>query len=276
MSKQFTPCPACGALGEVNCTCQFCGTTIILKEGTIATDSRVVKQRTVTPQQYAEKISFYHNVEPVGKLKIVSIGKEYGVVNLNGDLIYPLGDNEIELGDGDTIKLGYYYTETVLEASTKWNNIMKKWEHEEAIKTEFFRIKKYFNLETGIYADKFGFIKDKEDPNKLYRVNVNKNWEPMHTYINLEGEEHSFEYAESIEIEGFYYRNIYLLHKGDEHSLWITYDKIYDKDSSIIKYRTLEGDVDSVSIEAYSKEDAKVQLKREYWDVREILSVRER
>ena len=44
----------------------------------------------------------------------------------------------------------------------------------------------------------------------------------------------------------------------------------------IIKYITLEGDTDSAIIEAYSKEDAKVQLKREYWDVREILSVRER
>ena len=40
-----------------------------------------------------------------------------------------------------------------------------------------------------------------------------------------------------------------------------------------IKYITLEGDTDTVIIEAYSKEDAKVQLKREYWDVREILSV---
>ena len=44
----------------------------------------------------------------------------------------------------------------------------------------------------------------------------------------------------------------------------------------IIRYITLEGDTDSVIIEAYNKEDAKVQLKREYWDVREILSVRER
>lgn len=44
----------------------------------------------------------------------------------------------------------------------------------------------------------------------------------------------------------------------------------------VIRYITLEGDIDSVIIEAYSKEDAKVQLKREYWDVREILSVRER
>lgn len=42
-----------------------------------------------------------------------------------------------------------------------------------------------------------------------------------------------------------------------------------------IKYVTLEGDTDTVIIEAYSKEDAKVQLKREYWDVREVLSVKE-
>lgn len=42
-----------------------------------------------------------------------------------------------------------------------------------------------------------------------------------------------------------------------------------------IKYVTLEGDVDTVLIEAYNKEDAKKQLKKEYWDVREVLSVRE-
>ena len=43
----------------------------------------------------------------------------------------------------------------------------------------------------------------------------------------------------------------------------------------IIRYRTLEGDIDSVCIKAYSKEDARIELKREYWDVHEILSIRE-
>lgn len=43
----------------------------------------------------------------------------------------------------------------------------------------------------------------------------------------------------------------------------------------IISYITLEGDSSNVLIEAPSREDAKVQLKREYWDVREILRVRE-
>ena len=42
-----------------------------------------------------------------------------------------------------------------------------------------------------------------------------------------------------------------------------------------VTYITLEGDVDTVIIEAYSKEDAKVQLKREYWDVREVVRVKE-
>lgn len=42
----------------------------------------------------------------------------------------------------------------------------------------------------------------------------------------------------------------------------------------LVTYITLEGDTDTVSIEAFSKEDAKKQLKKEYWDVREILRVR--
>ena len=43
----------------------------------------------------------------------------------------------------------------------------------------------------------------------------------------------------------------------------------------IISYITLEGDLSKVMIEADSREDAKIQLKREYWDVREILRVRD-
>lgn len=241
MQKQFTPCPACGALGEVNCTCQFCGTTITLKEGTIATDSRIVKQRTVTPQQYAEKITLYHNVEPVGLLKIVSIGKEYGVVNLNGDLIYPLGSDEINIVNENTIELGYTYETTLKDASTYWDNYKQEWKHEGEKKYKRFIITKYFNLETCIYADKCGFIKDKEDPNKLYRVNVNKNWEPMQTYINIEEKKHSFEYAESIEIKNID-RQLYLLHNGNECSLWLT----LNFNSTDIKFYTKYGNYDNI------------------------------
>jgi hypothetical protein len=223
MQKQFTPCPACGALGEVNCSCQFCGTTIILKEGTIATDSRIVKQRTVTPQQYAEKIYIYHNVKPAGLFKIVSIGNEYGVANLNGDLVYPLGSDEIEIMNNNTIILGYTKKITIKEASTYWDSLHGKWKHQEELARDILITKKYFNLDTSIYADEFGFIKDKEHPNKLYRVNVNKNWEPINTYINLVGEKQSFEYAEAIEIKDVDTK-IFLLHNGNECSLWLADD----------------------------------------------------
>ena len=67
MEKQFTPCPACGAVGEVGNKCLFCGTTVILKEGAISSTERIPQKRTVTPQQYAEKISIYHNVEPTNE-----------------------------------------------------------------------------------------------------------------------------------------------------------------------------------------------------------------
>lgn len=93
MATQFTPCPACGAVGEVGSNCQFCGTTIVLKEGSSLSTERVPHVRTVTPQQYAEKISIYQNVEGSknsSNLMYVSIGDLEGLININGDLIYPL------------------------------------------------------------------------------------------------------------------------------------------------------------------------------------------
>lgn len=42
----------------------------------------------------------------------------------------------------------------------------------------------------------------------------------------------------------------------------------------IVSYITLEGDLANVMIEADSREDAKIQLKKEYWDVREVVRVR--
>lgn len=40
-----------------------------------------------------------------------------------------------------------------------------------------------------------------------------------------------------------------------------------------VKYVTIEGDVETVCVEARSKEEARIQLKKEYWDVHEILKV---
>ena len=110
MSKQFTPCPACGAVGEVNSTCQFCGTTILLKEGTTPSNARIIKQRTVTPQLYAERISIYEDVDVYKEspyLRRVRIGDEKGVINLNGELVYPLQDANIEIVSDTKLYLNY-------------------------------------------------------------------------------------------------------------------------------------------------------------------------
>lgn len=130
MTTQFTPCPACGAVGEVGRNCQFCGTAIILKEGAVLSDVRVVKQRTVTPQQYAEKISIYHNIVALdSEISKVSIGGQEGIINLNGDIIYPLGNEPIKGFKDKIVQIGNkflnlenlelvknpYYNELVLE-----------------------------------------------------------------------------------------------------------------------------------------------------------------
>jgi hypothetical protein len=137
MQKQFTPCPACGALGEVNSTCQFCGTTIFHKEGIKTSDSRIVQQRTVTPQQYAEKVSIYHNIIGINsEISKVSIGNLEGIINLNGDIIYPLGNEPIRLFKNYTVQIGKkflnlenfeyienpYHNEAVLEKIKKLSN----------------------------------------------------------------------------------------------------------------------------------------------------------
>lgn len=138
MATQFTPCPACGAVGEVGNNCQFCGTTIILKEEAKIYDSRIINHRTITPQQYAEKVSIYHNLESLydGVVK-VSIGDLEGIVNLNGDLIYPLGNESITKGfQNNVVRIGDkflnlenfeyvedpYYNQALLEKITILSN----------------------------------------------------------------------------------------------------------------------------------------------------------
>lgn len=110
MGKQFIPCPACGAVGEVGSNCQFCNTVIILKEGVISSTERIPQERTITPQQYAEKIAIYHDIVGIGEgILKVSIGKQEGVVNLNGDLIYPLGNEPIKGFNDKVVQVGEKY-----------------------------------------------------------------------------------------------------------------------------------------------------------------------
>lgn len=93
MATQFTPCPACGAVGEVGSNCQFCGTTILLKVGVIPSTSRLVPIRNISEQEYVEKISKYQKVSSCknsSKLMYANIGDEIGLINLNAEIVHPL------------------------------------------------------------------------------------------------------------------------------------------------------------------------------------------
>ena len=206
MLTQYTPCPSCGTIGEIGSHCEYCKTLITLREGNTATSSRIVKQRNITPQKYAEKISIYHNIEPLNEeILRVSIGEQYGIINLNGDIIYPLGKDYINLQAGHIITFP---------------------------KTP--RDRRYYNLDFRQYADDNGFIKDKEHPSRLYRVNINSNdWTPLNTYTNFEGEERRYDYAENILSDHKIERDLYIFHNGDKCSLFLYYSKKLD---SNIKY----------------------------------------
>lgn len=172
MAKQFTPCPACGAVGEVGSTCQFCGTTVILKESATSSTERVPQVRTVTPQQYAEKISIYKNVEECKNsynLMYVSIGNEEGLINLNGDLIYPLQHKYYI----------YVVSDTVLFLSTRGVSIFT------------YEEKEYYSFE-GKYYD---WTRKERDLYYVYKKTNNEVLTFKKFYENIHRSNNSYEYG---------------------------------------------------------------------------------
>ena len=171
------------------------------KEGVIASDSRIVEKRTVTPQQYAEKISIYHNVKSLSATySQVSIGDQKGIINLNGDLILP-----IEKRDGSF--RGISSSILALEGN---------------------RTIQYYNLNTSekitLNKNDNGFIKDKNNPEKLHYFNP-KNWSIKNEYINRKGETKTFDYAEILDQSHLSHIipncKFYILHQVNGLSLYL-------------------------------------------------------
>lgn len=200
MAKQYVPCPACGALGEIGSNCQFCNTTIVQKEGVIASDSRIVEKRTVTPQQYAEKISIYHNVKSLSETySQVSIGDQKGIINLNGDLILPLEDigENVNFVYASSIAVAYERTFTTTEKVRNWrheDDPLHEKKYIDETYTDYITLR-YLNLNTLERATSNGFITDKDDPKKLHYIDI-KNWTIKNEYINHKGENKTYDYAE--------------------------------------------------------------------------------
>lgn len=93
-------CPNCGAQNHHYGTCEYCGTTI-----------REPKTTTTTKQNdaesFAQKIAKYQEVEPfIGGVAVVSIGKQRGAINEQGDIVVPLSSSYVYNYDGRLLICG--------------------------------------------------------------------------------------------------------------------------------------------------------------------------
>ena len=275
MEKQFTPCPNCGLVGEIGNKCQFCGAKVTLKEGAVASTERFPQKRTVTPRQYAENISIFHKVEPANdRLLKVSIGNQYGLVNLNGDLVYPLGNFEIGKIYRNIVELGGSHTKTLREGSLYWDETYEEFKHREAITCEEVICNHYFNLETGEEIDKYGHVRDKESPEHILRkvktFPISDLGKPIE-FKNLRGEIIDYDYAVEVcgDIYAFYKDNTCLLgifHNSNGNDCIIEEVKSIggkneSKKESYIPIKRLNGETINlpVSYKIYNE-------KRNYWD----------
>lgn len=240
MAKQYVPCPACGALGEIGSNCQFCNTTIVQKEGVIASETRLVERRTVTPQQYAEKISIYHDIKSLSETySQVSIGDQKGIINLNGDLILPLEDigENINFEYASSIAVAYERTFTTTEKVRNWrheDDPLHEKKYIDETYTDYITLR-YLNLNTLETATSNGFITDKDNPKKLHYIDL-ENWTIKNEYINHKGENKTYDYAEVLNHSHLphnlpYDCKFYIFHQENSLSLCIINGKSYVHDT---------------------------------------------
>lgn len=98
MSNKFAVCPTCGAVSVAGEPCEYCGTPIVVKEDTATYEERIVPKRTIHPVAFAQKVSVFKEVgEYICNCAVVSMGGLKGLINLNGDFIFPLEYGEIKI-----------------------------------------------------------------------------------------------------------------------------------------------------------------------------------
>lgn len=91
MKETFVVCPTCGAVSVVGGPCEYCGTQLVANEDSVTYEERIIPKRTISPMAYAQKVSVFKNVgEYICNCAVVSMGGLKGLINLNGDFIFPL------------------------------------------------------------------------------------------------------------------------------------------------------------------------------------------
>ena len=102
MTHEKTACPSCGGMGIVGSVCEYCGSVIQLSTPIYEKGLPKTERKTVSGEQYAEKISKYQTVGGYcnGKLAIVSIGQRFGLIDKKGDLVLNLDYDNICCVDG--------------------------------------------------------------------------------------------------------------------------------------------------------------------------------
>lgn len=88
----YSPCPVCGALGKIGSKCTYCGNLITESVKPDICKARLVPQRTISSEQFAEKVANYKYVgqfDEQSKCAKVVIGSNAGIINADGDVIVP-------------------------------------------------------------------------------------------------------------------------------------------------------------------------------------------
>lgn len=162
MAKAIVPCQSCGALGELDTVCPFCGTTI---QRTIESDesfNRIINRSTVSAQVFAERVAKYQHVESFKKpgLAVVRIGDLHGIINRNGNILVPMQYANIEvisdrevgywafLDDGENVKLlnlssGHLINWSDESPSMSYNGSFVGFSIEPGLKSQIIIIERY-------------------------------------------------------------------------------------------------------------------------------------